>query len=154
MKWSRSVVSDSLPPRGLVAYQAPLSMDSPGKNTGVDSYFLLQGSFPTQGSNPGLPHCRQTLNLWATRLQIIKKIFFSWTTHTYCPSVVAQSVKNWPQCRRPGFDPWVEKIPWRRKWKPIPVSLPGKSHAQRSLVGYSKWGHKELGTTDGQTHPH
>ena len=44
-----------------VAYQAPLSMDFPGNSTGVDCHFLLQGIFPTQGSNPGLPHCRQTL---------------------------------------------------------------------------------------------
>ena len=41
----------------------------------------------------------------------------------------------------PGFDPWVEKIPWRRKWQTTSV-LPGKSHRQRSLVGYSLWGHK------------
>ena len=38
------------------------------------------------------------------------------------------------QCRRPGFDPWVRKIPWRRKWQPTPVFLPGESHGQRSLV--------------------
>ena len=44
------------------------------------------------------------------------------------------------QCRRPRFDPWVRKIPWRRKWQPISVFLPGKSHGQRSLVGYSLWG--------------
>ena len=47
------------------------------------------------------------------------------------------------QSRRCGFDPWVEKIPWRRKWQPTPVFLPGESHRQRSLVGYSPWGHKE-----------
>ena len=41
------------------------------------------------------------------------------------------------QCRRHGFDPWVGKIPWRRKWQPTPVFLPGKSHGQRSLEGYS-----------------
>jgi len=41
------------------------------------------------------------------------------------------------QCRRRGFDPWVRKIPWRRKWQPTPVFLPGKSHGQRSLVGHS-----------------
>ena len=52
------------------------------------------------------------------------------------------------QCRRPGFDPWVGKIPWRRKWQPTPVSLPGKSHGQRSLVGCSPWGCKESGTTE------
>ena len=38
-----------------------------------------------------------------------------------------------------GFDPWVEKIPWRRKWQPTPVFLPGESHGQRSLTGYSPW---------------
>ena len=46
------------------------------------------------------------------------------------------------------FDPWVRKIPWRRKWQPTPVLLPGKSHGQRSLVGYSPWGRKELDTTE------
>ena len=39
----------------------------------------------------------------------------------------------------------VRKIPWRRKWQPTPVFLPGKSHGQRSLVGYSPWGHKRVG---------
>jgi len=34
-----------------------------------------------------------------------------------------------------GFDPWVEKIPWRKKWQPTPVFLPGISHGQRSLAG-------------------
>ena len=41
-----------------------------------------------------------------------------------------------PQRRRPGFNPWVGKIPWRRKWQPPAVFLPGKSHGQRSLVDY------------------
>ena len=41
------------------------------------------------------------------------------------------------QCRRCGFDLWVWKVPWRRKWQPTPVFLPGKSHGQRSLAGYS-----------------
>ena len=44
-------------------------------------------------------------------------------------------VKN--QCRRPGFNPWFGKIPWRRAWQPTPVFMPGKSHEQRTLVGYS-----------------
>ena len=50
------------------------------------------------------------------------------------------------QCRSRGFDPWVGKIPWRRKWQPTPVFLPRKS--QRSLAGYTVHGvEKELGTT-------
>ena len=49
------------------------------------------------------------------------------------------------QCRRRQrcrFDTWVRKIPWRRAWQPTPVFLPGESHGQRSLVGYSSWGHR------------
>ena len=42
----------------------------------------------------------------------------------------------------------VGKIPWRRKWQPTPVLLPGKFHGWRSLVGYSPWGHKELDITE------
>ena len=52
------------------------------------------------------------------------------------------------QCGRPGFDPWVGRIPWRRKWQSTLVLLPGKSQGQRSLVGYSPWGRKELDTTE------
>ena len=55
------------------------------------------------------------------------------------------------QCKRHKrheFAPWVKKIPWRRKWQPSPVSLPGKSHGQRNLVGYSPRGHKESDTTE------
>ena len=52
------------------------------------------------------------------------------------------------QCRRPGSDPWVRKIPWRRKWQPTLVLLPGKFHGQRSLVGYNLWGRKELDMTE------
>ena len=43
------------------------------------------------------------------------------------------------QCRRHEFDPWVRKIPWRMEWHPTPVFLPGKSHGQKSLAGYSPW---------------
>src|SRR5574337_516527 len=50
--------------------------------------------------------------------------------------------------RRYGFDAWVRKIPWRRKWQPTPVFLPEKSHGQRKLAGYSPWGHKESNTTE------
>ena len=50
--------------------------------------------------------------------------------------------------RRPRFDPWVGKIPWRREWLPITVFLPGEFHGQRSLVGYSPWGLKELDMTE------
>ena len=59
-------------------------------------------------------------------------------------TLVAQMVKNPPACRRPGFDPWVGKIPWRRAREPTPVFLPGESHGQRSLGTTCK----ELDTTE------
>ena len=57
------------------------------------------------------------------------------------------------QCGRPRFNPWVGKTPWRRTRQHIPVLLPGKSHGQRSLVGYSPWDRKESDTTE-QLHFH
>ena len=44
--------------------------------------------------------------------------------------------------RKPGFDPWIGKIPWRRECLSTPVFLPGEFHGQRSLVGYNPWGHR------------
>ena len=56
------------------------------------------------------------------------------------------SILQW--CRRPGFNLWVRKIPWRREWLLTPVFLPGEFHGQRSLVGYSSRGHKESDMTE------
>ena len=62
------------------------------------------------------------------------------------------------QCRRlrrHGFDPWPGKIPWRKKWQPTPVFLPGKHHGQRSLAGYRPWDHKQSDMTEWlSTHAH
>ena len=52
------------------------------------------------------------------------------------------------QCKKPGFCPSAEKIPWRREWLPTPVFLPREFHEQRGVVGYSPWGHKESDTTE------
>ena len=58
-------------------------------------------------------------------------------------SLIAQMVKNIPSVTGD-----LNSIPWRRKWQPTPVSLPGKSYGQRSLVGCSLWDRKELETTE------
>ena len=68
-------------------------------------------------------------------------------------ALVVKKKKKIPPCqcrrhKRREFDLWVGKIPWRRKWQPTPVFLPGESHRQRSLAGYSPWGHKESDTTE------
>ena len=82
--------------------------------------------------------------------------------HTQCRIVAiyfpgGSAEKNPPAMqemyRRHGFDPWVGKIPWRRKRQHIPVFLPGKFHGQRSLAGYSPWDCKELDTTE-HAHTH
>ena len=78
-----------------------------------------------------------------------------------CPSHPAWGLPRWHsgkqstcQCRRcrrrkrHRFDPWVGKIPWRREWLPTAVFVPGEFHGQRSLVSYTPWGGKELGTTE------
>ena len=58
-------------------------------------------------------------------------------------------VKNLPASARGEGD--IGKIPWRRKWQPTPVFLLGKSHGQRSLVGFSPTGHRELNTAEGMS---
>ena len=63
-------------------------------------------------------------------------------------SLQAQTVKNLPAIQETWVNPQVGKIPWRRKWQPTPVFLPGEFHGQRSLAGYSPWGHKEVDTTE------
>ena len=61
---------------------------------------------------------------------------------------MAQKVKNLPTMPGSGLGPWVGKIPWRRKWQPLPAFVPRELHGQRSLAGYSPWGHKESDTTE------
>ena len=63
-----------------------------------------------------------------------------------------ESTCQFKRCKRYGFDPWVLKIPWRRKWQPTPVFLSGKLHGQRSMVGYSPQGYKELDVTEHTAH--
>ena len=73
------------------------------------------------------------------------RFFTNWATGFPSGSDGKASAHN---VGRPGFHPWVGKIPWGRKWQPTPVPLPGKSHRQRSLIGYSPWGRKESDTTE------
>ena len=76
----------------------------------------------------------------------------------YRASQVALVVKILPDNARDeercGFDPWVEKIPWRRKWKLTAVFLTGNFHGQRSLAGYSPWAAKSQIRLSTHTHIH
>ena len=68
----------------------------------------------------------------------------------YVPDTIldASSKESAYQCRRHRFDPWVRKLPWRRKQQPTPEFLPAKSQGQRNLVVYSPCGHKKSDTAD------
>ena len=104
-------------------------------------------AFQTQGSNPGLLHGRQILyhlshqGLARTLLVNNQILTISWA------SLVVQLVKNLPAMQETWVQFPVGKIPWRRKWQPIPVFLPGESHGQRSQAGCSPWDHKESDLT-------
>ena len=68
--------------------------------------------------------------------------------------VVKNLLSNAGDVRDVGSIPGSGRFPWRRAWQPTPVFLPGEAHGQRSLVGYSPWGHKELDTIKGAQHAH
>ena len=118
VKWSesRSVVSDSLRPYGLCPW------NSPGQNTGVGCHFLLQGIFPTQGSNLGLPHCRWIL--YQLSHKGIPRIL-EWVAYPF------SSGSSWPRnqtgisCIAGGFftDWAIRKAPFDSKMPFIYVSL-------------------------------
>ena len=82
--------------------------------------------------------------------------FYSYTVTFTWASPVALVVKNLPACagdvKRYGFDPSVKKIPWRRAWQPTATLLPGESHAQGSLAGYSPYGRTESDATEQMVH--
>ena len=59
--------------------------------------------------------------------------------------MIKEGACNAGDAQETGFDSWIGKIPWRRKWHPTLVFLPGKSHGQRSLVGYSPRGRRVRG---------
>ena len=90
----------------------------------MGSHSLLQGIFPTQGSNPGLPHCRQILHRLSHQGS---------SRASQVVLMVKNPVSNAGDMRHES-DPWVGKR--RRAWQPILVFLPGESQGQRSLAGY------------------
>ena len=91
-------------------------------------------------------------NMGFCTLYILQKVSLYYYVSSFIVIIKPQYTKGWElprwlsgkdparQCRRHerrGFNPWVSKIPWRRAWQPTPVFLPGESHGQKSLAGYS-----------------
>ena len=110
-----------------VARQVPLSMGFPRQ------VYWSRLPFPSPGV---LPSAGIQTSIFCTGRRVLYHFPGGSDSKSFCL-----------QLRRPGFDPWVGKIPWRRKWQPTSVLLPWKSHGRRSLVGYSPWGCKESDMT-------
>ena len=98
------------------------------------------------------PRCSQThiqlLKSDKPYIHILKSSLFSdswWLVCSGFPSWCSgkESACQYRRCNRHRFNPCVSKIPWSRKWQPIPVFLPGKFHGRKSLVGYNPWGCEE-----------
>ena len=87
-----------------------------------------------------------------TFTNILSKYFF-YSDYAFA-SLLAQMVKICLQCRRPGFTPWVRRIPWRREGLPTPVFLSGEFHGERSLANCSPVGSAKswTGLSDGHFH--
>ena len=99
----------------------------------------VHGDFPGKNTEVGCHVLLQALNIiWALNL-----IFFHVTRASQVALVVENPPANASRGKRPLFNPWVGETPWRRKWQPILLFLPGKSNDQRSLEGCSPQRHTE-----------
>ena len=99
------------------------------------SPLFLSHNFPSSLSTTG----------WRRNKEVepeISAVYRLPTSMDQAPSWWLRGEESACQCRRHGFNPWVEKLPWRRKWLPTPVLLPEEFHGQRSLEGCSAWGCK------------
>ena len=163
--WSRFSCVQLFASLWTIARQAPLLIGFSRREywSGFLLHFILRGIFPTQGSNscllcllhwrasslplvlPGNVY-RHAFNLkedLKASLEVCR--FGYWMLE--CTSG-KESACRWRRRRKHRFNPWVGKISWRRKWQPTPVFLSGKSHGQRSLVGYSPRRCKDSDTTE------
>ena len=83
-----------------------------------------------------------------SRTQLKRLSSSSSSKHLLEASLVAQMAENLPAMQEIQVQSLGQEDPWRRKWQPAPVFLPGKFHGQRHLEGYSPWGHKESDKSD------
>ena len=121
-------------PHGLQPARLLCPWNSPGKNTGVGSHSFSKGfSWPSDQPSSSA--------LQADSLTSGHPLSYLGIPGGSDGKVSVHNVQT-------RFNPWVRKIPWRRKWQPTPVFLPGEIHGQRSLEDYSPRGRKESHMTD------
>ena len=126
-------MSISVRPHRRQPTRLPRLWDSPGKNTGVGCHFLLQ-CMKVKSESEVAQSCPTLATPWTAAYQASPSMGFS-----------RQAYWRGCQCRTCRFYSCIRKIPWRRKWQHTPVCLPGISHGQRNLTGYSLWGHRRAG---------
>ena len=150
---SHSVMSDSLQPLWTVARQAPLSLGFPRQEYWSGLPFLLLGDLPNPGTellslmSPASAGGFFTINVaWEARATWEASSMHKPPQFLGLPG--GSDGRIHLQCSRPGFDPWVGKVPWRWKWLPTPVFWLQEFHGQGSLAGYCPWGCKESDMTE------
>ena len=137
-------MSDSLQPHGLQPTRLPHPWDSPGKNTGVSCHFLLQ-CMKVKRESEVAQSCLTLSDPMDCSLPgssihgIFQARVLEWGTTALLATVfgLPQCVSgkgSAGQCRRRSLDPWVGKIPWRRKLQSVSEFMPPKSHGQKSLA--------------------
>ena len=149
-------MSNSVRPHRRQPIRLPCPWHSPGENTGVGCHCLLQ-YMKVKRESEVTQSCLTLSDPMDCSLPgssihgIFQARVLEWGAIAFSGKELV--VKK---CRRGDavFHPRAGKIPWRRAWQPTPVFLPGEPEGQRSLAGYSSWGHKELGTTKGLSLQH
>ena len=136
------------------SFPVSLHFASSGQSSGASASVFpmnIQGLFPLgltgliSLQSEGLLRVFSSTTIWKHQFSVLSLLYGptltsvheDWQNHSL--TMVVSKVL--------GFNLWVVKIPWRRKWQPTPVYLPGKSHGKRSLAGYSSWDLKELDTS-------
>ena len=108
--------------------------------------FKEESLFPSFWCPPAVPGIlwlwQHPVSACVFKYLLMRTLVIWFSAHPMGASLVVQMVKNPPAMQRPGFDPWVRKIPWRREWQPTLVLLPGEFHGQRTLTGYTPWGQR------------
>ena len=136
----RNLLPNLLP--NLVASHNQLQVQTPSHDP-VCSGPRLASPSQQVGPGPHLIHCFCTcFSLWLKR------------SSDFPGGTNGKESTNHPANQETQFDPWVWKLPWRRKWQLTPVFLPGKFHGQMNPAGYSPWGLKESDTTEHTCHTH
>ena len=142
-----------------IVHQAPQSMGFSRQEYWSRLPFPSPGDLPNSGIKPRSPaYAGRCFNLWATKgTNTIREVPTSRNNHlpkASLPTAITLGLWGWLsskeftcKCRRCRFDPWVGKVPWRRKWQPTPIFLSGKCHVQKIPLAYSPWGCKGPDTT-------